>query len=78
MPPVAGTHCETTMDHEPVNDSMTPTSIAEARARQMFERVLVGWASDLLHLRRQGLTTPGWRVADSTVVEDGLHWRRAA
>ena len=78
MPPVEDLDCEATMDDQPVNDSIAPTSIAEARARQMFERVLVGWASDLLHLRRQGLTTPGWRVADPSVVEDGLHWRRAA
>jgi hypothetical protein len=66
------------MDDQSIFDADAPTTIAEARARQMFERVLVNWASDLLLLRRQGLTTPGWRVTDVDASEDGLRWRRAA
>ncbi len=66
------------MDDQPNLETHAPTSIAEARARQMFDRVLVSWASDLLHLRRQGLMTPGWRVMDADAGEDGLRWRRAA
>ncbi len=66
------------MDDQSIFEADAPTCIAEARARQMFERVLVNWASDLLHLRRQGLTTPGWRVTDPDAGEDGLRWRRAA
>jgi hypothetical protein len=66
------------MDDQSIFDAEAPTSFAEARARQMFERVLVNWASDLLHLRRQGLTTPGWRVLDADANEEGPRWRRAA
>ena len=51
-------------------------TLAEARAKAMFDRVLVGWASDLLHLRRQGLNEPGWR--EQVEGQDGPEWRRAA
>jgi hypothetical protein len=50
--------------------------LAVVRARAMFDRVLGSWASDLLHLRRQGLTTPGWR--ERIEGDDGPIWRRAA
>lgn len=56
-------------------DSPLPT-FSEARAKAMFDRVLVCWASDLLELRRRGLATPGWR--ELVVAEDGPEWRRAA
>lgn len=49
---------------------------AVERAQAMFNRVLASWASDLLHLRRQGLTAPGWRVRVDQ--DDGTTWRRAA
>lgn len=32
-----------------------------ATARQLFQRVLGSWASDLLELRRRGLDRPGYR-----------------
>lgn len=51
-------------------------TLAEARAKAMFDRVLVSWASDLLHLRRQGLNEPGWR--EQVEGQDGPEWRRAA
>ena len=56
-------------------DSPLPT-FSETRAKAMFDRVLVSWASDLLELRRRGLTTPGWR--ELVTAEDGPEWRRAA
>ncbi len=56
-------------------DPILPT-LAETRAKVMFDRVLVSWASDLLELRRRGLTTPGWR--ELVAAEDGPEWRRAA
>ncbi|MCP4836696.1 MAG: hypothetical protein GY895_18245 [Phycisphaera sp.] len=49
---------------------------AVERAQAMFNRVLASWASDLLHLRRQGLTAPGWR--ERVVHDDETTWRRAA
>lgn len=33
-----------------------------ATARRMFERVLTGWAMDVLSLRRRGLDRPGYRL----------------
>ena len=59
-----------------VGDADSLDELAVARSRAMFERVLVSWASDLLHLRRQGLTTPGWR--ECVDDDDGPIWRRAA
>ncbi len=53
-----------------------PLNLAESRARQMFDRVLVSWASDLLELRRLGLSSPGWREQVDGV--EGPEWRRAA
>ena len=47
-----------------------------ARAKSMFDRVLATWASDLLELRRQGLTAPGRRVRVDQ--DDEATWRRAA
>ena len=47
-----------------------------AHAKAMFDRVLATWASDLLQLRRQGLTAPGWRVRVDQ--DDEATWRRAA
>ncbi len=45
-----------------------------AAARRMFERVLTGWAMDVLSLRRRGLDRPGYRLArgtpPATPVED--------
>ena len=59
-----------------VGDADSLDELAVARSRARFERVLVSWASDLLHLRRQGLTTPGWR--ECVDDDDGPIWRRAA
>ena len=59
-----------------VGDADSLDELAVVRSRAMFERVLVSWASDLLHLRRQGLTTPGWR--ECVDGDDGPIWRRAA
>ena len=59
-----------------VGDSDSFDELAVARSQAMFQRVLVSWASDLLHLRRQGLTTPGWR--ECVDGDDGPIWRRAA
>ena len=59
-----------------VGDSDSFDQLAVARSQAMFQRVLVSWASDLLHLRRQGLTTPGWR--ECVDGDDGPIWRRAA
>ena len=59
-----------------VGDADSLDELAVARSRAMFERVLVSWASDLLRLRRQGLTTPGWR--ECVHGDDGPIWRRAA
>jgi len=53
-----------------------PNDPAIARSVTMFNRVLASWASDLLHLRREGLAVPGWR--ERVDVEDGIGWRRAA
>ena len=49
---------------------------AVARSVEMFNRVLCSWASDLLHLRREGLAAPGWR--EQVQEGDGISWRRAA
>jgi hypothetical protein len=37
--------------------------LTPAGARQMYQRVLAGWAMDLLTLRRAGLDQPGRRGA---------------
>lgn len=37
-----------------------------AAARRMFERVLTGWAMDVLALRRRGLDLPGYRTAEGS------------
>ena len=58
------------------NDSDSLEDFAVVRAQAMFDRVLATWASDLLHLRRQGLPTPGWR--ECVEGDDGPIWRRAA
>jgi hypothetical protein len=39
----------------------TEASMAEAEARRLFQRVLAGWAMDVLALRRAGLDRPTWR-----------------
>ena len=64
--------------HDPIEQHVEPflPTLSETRAKVMFDRVLVSWASDLLELRRRGLTTPGWR--ELVVAEDGPEWRRAA
>ena len=59
-----------------VGDSDSLDELAVVRAKAMFNRVLGSWASDLLHLRRQGLSTPGWR--ECVEGDDGPIWRRAA
>jgi len=63
-----------------IDESETTPSIslnlAETRSKQMFDRVLVSWASDLLELRRLGLSSPGWR--EQVDGEEGPEWRRAA
>ena len=53
-----------------------PNDPAILRSTAMFNRVLASWASDLLHLRREGLAIPGWR--ERVDDEDGIGWRRAA
>ena len=58
------------------NEPITDEDPSVARAKAMFDRVLASWASDLLHLRRQGLTAPGWRVRVDQ--DDEATWRRAA
>ncbi|HYE62244.1 MAG TPA: hypothetical protein VD997_09625 [Phycisphaerales bacterium] len=45
-----------------------PASAIEVQARVMFTRVLAGWASDLLRLRREGLDLPGHRGGKREVV----------
>lgn len=59
-----------------VGDSDSLDELAVVRAKAMFDRVLASWASDLLVLRRQGLSTPGWR--ECVEGDDGPIWRRAA
>ncbi|MDE0888499.1 MAG: hypothetical protein OSA40_03465 [Phycisphaerales bacterium] len=59
-----------------VGDSDSLDELAVVRAKAMFDRVLASWASDLLLLRRQGLSTPGWR--ECVEGDDGPIWRRAA
>jgi hypothetical protein len=59
-----------------VGDSDSLDELAVVRAKAMFDRMLGSWASDLLHLRRQGLSTPGWR--ECVEGDDGPIWRRAA
>ena len=46
------------------------------RCQGMFNRVLSSWASDLLRLRRDGLSAPGWR--EQVQTEEGIAWKRAA
>ena len=46
------------------------------RCQGMFNRVLSSWASDLLRLRREGLSAPGWR--EQVQTEEGIAWKRAA
>jgi hypothetical protein len=58
------------------NASLADEDPSVADAKAMFDRVLATWASDLLHLRRQGLTAPGWRVRVDQ--DDEATWRRAA
>lgn len=57
------------------NPSIT-LNLAEVKSKQMFDRMLVSWASDLLELRRLGLSSPGWR--EQVDGEEGPEWRRAA
>lgn len=38
-------------------------------ARRIFQRVLVGWASDLLEVRRLGLEQPVWHAACNEDIE---------
>ena len=59
---------------------MSDFELQQARAekaledsRRMYGRMLAGWASDALTLRRKGLEVPGRRVQGS-----GLRVRRAA
>lgn len=59
-----------------LNPTIADEDPAVERAQAMFNRVLASWASDLLHLRRQGLTAPGWRVR--VEQDDETTWRRAA
>ena len=61
---------------EPESTPSISLNLAESRAKLMFDRVLVSWASDLLELRRLGLSSPGWR--EQVDGEDGPEWRRAA
>ena len=61
---------------EPDTSVSSNLNLAESRAKLMFDRVLVSWASDLLELRRLGLSSPGWREQVDGV--DGPEWRRAA
>ncbi len=58
------------------NSPVTEDDPSVAHAKAMFDRVLASWASDLLHLSRQGLTAPGWRVRVDH--DDDATWRRAA
>lgn len=41
--------------------------------RNLFNRTLAGWASDVLRLQRGGFDTPRWRSGDST-----NQWSKAA
>ncbi len=53
--------------------SMVESERARADARQMFQRVLASWATDLLTLRARGLDRPVRRTPGA-----GLTVRRAA
>ena len=55
---------------------LDPQDPAIAQSTAMFNRVLASWASDLLHLRREGLSAPGWRQRNDD--GDGIGWKRAA
>lgn len=69
VPQMPSFDCETTL-------ATTSLSIAEMRAKTMFDRVLASWASDLLELRRLDLASPGWREQVDGL--EGPEWRRAA
>jgi len=47
---------------------------AVEEARRVFARTLACWASDVLHLRREGLLRPRWGRADAA----GRLWSKAA
>jgi hypothetical protein len=49
------------------------SNVALRNARQIFERTLCGWTSDLLSLRRKGLNQTSWRTAGSARA-----WPKAA
>jgi hypothetical protein len=55
---------------------LDPQDPAIAQSTVMFNRVLASWASDLLLLRREGLSAPGWRQRNDD--GDGIGWKRAA
>lgn len=60
---------ETTTDNRSNDDA-----VREARA--IYQRVLSGWAMDVLTLRREGLDKPTFRGIDD--APEGAAWRQAA
>lgn len=56
----------------------TPSAEAEHLARMMFERILTGWAMDVLSLQRRGLDVPGARAASGRPAAPPAEWARAA
>lgn len=58
----------------------THSAEAEQLARVMFERVLAGWAMDVLALRRRGLDSPSSRTGSGRPVapQCPTDWARAA
>lgn len=56
----------------------TISAEAERQARVMFERILTGWAMDVLALRRRGLDRPGSRPGRGLPAAPPVEWARAA
>ena len=56
--------------HVPTSDEAAQ---AVEQARLVFGRTLAGWASDMLCVRRAGLTQIGWPVRTAQAA-----WRQAA
>jgi hypothetical protein len=46
-------------------------------AHLMYGRLLTGWASDLLSLRKRGLDVPTHRVPDGAAIADSFNLRAA-
>ena len=76
--PSGQTVTETSHHEDDVSTTWTPDADDPAilRCQAMFNRVLSSWASDLLRLRKEGLSAPGWR--EQVQTEEGIAWKRAA